>query len=116
MIYPDLEIYVKGPRPEDLLSSFNESVGIVSQQEVKRGGNETFEMLVGDPPCPCLLICRVNGTYSSIWFNGRDLPWSRDVGCATDCANTFDTEVRCQDPEGDAWLSVQGMRQSVVEW
>ena len=69
MIYPDLEIYVKGQRPEDLLSWVNERVGIVSQQEVKCGGKETFEMMVGGPPCPCLLTCRVNGTYSSLLFN-----------------------------------------------
>ena len=102
MIYPDLEIYFKGQRPEDLLSWVNERVGIVSQQEVKCGGKETLEMMVGDPLCPCLLTCRVNGTYSSLWFNDRDLPWLSDVGCATDCASTFDTELRCQDPEGDA--------------
>lgn len=116
MNYPDIEIYVRGQKPEDLLTWINGRVGIVSQQESKRDGKRTFALQVGDPAFEALLIDRVNGSFSSIWFNGTGLPWTSDVDCASDCALALDTEVRCQDPDSDAWISIQDGQRSCIDW
>lgn len=116
MIYPDIEIYVKEQPTEDVLSWIKERVGITAQEELRRDGKRVFDLTVGDPAYQCLIICRVNGDFSSIWFNSTRLPWTSDVDCAVDCATALDTEVRCQDPDSEVWIRVRDQQQSTIDW
>ncbi len=69
-----------------------------------------------------VIVNRVTGTFSSVWFNSPHTPWSSDIECAKAAYEYFKKEVRCveggweegQDP--DSWYSISDKGENKIIW
>ena len=116
--YPDIEIYLKDPAPEAVLSWLEENFGGVTSEQ--RGNNTHFHL--GNTEA-LLVPNAVKGRYASLWFKTNTTPWHDDEACARSAHATMGVEVRCSlsaaDPDDDGpgeWLRLTGDGESQVRW
>ncbi len=124
MCQPDIEIYTKGPTPEqikDWLSSQLDTLSAHSQSPKRQvylatWQGEKFEVMV---------LPKVQSGYTSIWFDHANLPWANDKACAQNALHNLPQEglsVRCIASgwqEGDApdqWLQLTPSSEEVINW
>ncbi len=119
MQFPDIEIYVKRPDPEQINNWLKDRFGV---NATTRNGDATIYCLT-QPSIECVVVENVvKGGYTSIWFRSGDMPWATDLDCAMEVFDRFGIEVRCSSgpwQEGDdeaPWIRLTEKGESRVNW
>lgn len=121
----DIEIYVLNVSREEItdwLENSTDGMEILPKQKGMPKNAVRFAVTWNSNITTGLIMERVTEGYTSIWFDGVELPWVNDLQCATAASQAFNKSVRItaggwQENAGeDDWLEVSadGTGQPIV--
>lgn len=122
-MYPDIEIYIKKPDPEEIVAWLQQALGETTYHGTVKTGLHHYSVQYQDKALPVMIFPKAAGkAYTSVWFDTPDTPWQDDLDCAKAAADFLKTEVRCtrggwsesQDP--DEWLKVTDQGVEEIIW
>ena len=119
---PDLEIYVKGNDVESIITWLQSAFGDIQvNSQGKKGAKLTCTHQ--GKTVPVVIVTNAGSTgFTSVWFDGRELPWSDDMACGKAAFEALGKTVRCiesvwqngDDP--DRWFEFSTEGESVIQW
>lgn len=126
----DIEIYIKSASPEAIktwLEACTSSLEVKSSSPQRQTYWATFTGARNDTAnkqqaFEIIVLSKVEGHFSSIWFNTTNTPWTNDRACAQDAFNHFQSTIRCVASswqEGDApdqWLNIDAQGETTIDW
>lgn len=126
MTQTDIEIYIQatnGAAIKAWLTTCTSSLEEKSSNPKRQSYWATFGQS-GQPECEfeIIVLSKIKGHFSSVWFNTISTPWASDKACAQDAFIHFQSSVRCVVAgwqEGDApdqWLNIDAQGESIIDW
>lgn len=115
--FPDIEIYIKRPTLEALITWIEAAMGPVTHTTQ---GTSTDVLLPDQKRC-IIVENAVKGGYTSVWFKSEQTPWATDRDCALAAWSYFNIETRCSSGGWDGldeqgWLRFTDAGETVVNW
>ncbi len=120
--HPDIEIYIKRVKLDDLLQWLEQRFVVKSQQQA--GETLKVQLSLADKPLTCTIYENAaKGGYASVSFEPNHTPWDTDEQCAEEAFRVFQLEVRCitggwssQASQEGGWYRFTENGRSVVNW
>lgn len=120
--HPDIEIYIKNAEHTDIVKWLSQRFDSFTSLGHK-GVLHTWHASYQDHTFKVAIHERALGkSWSSVWFQSDNTPWSIDLDCAREAAKVLNLQVRCiasgwqEGDNPDEWWKLENGTEEKIEW
>lgn len=127
---PDVEIYIKNLKNEQLLQWLKASFDVTDETAIKqmnmdKARSHSIKLAYdGEQLELSITPCAAGKAFTSIWFKSGHTPWESDLAAAESALAAIDTEIRCsaeswaeEEPEfSEKWWKMTRSDRELVVW